>query len=328
MGWWMIASAAISAYSSYTKNKDQTETNKEQSAWNKYNAMMNYSNTMNNLNARMALYEMNAAMTMAAAENTSATTKLIANYNADLLYDAAQYNDKLYEQELQNLWDETGLDLELITLERAKERGEIEAKQSASGTVMGIDSNADVIIDQKTQEALDKFVVRHGADVTAARINNARAKGLWQAEQEIGKVMFEGTIKANTALSNAALASAGMMTEAGIEYAAGSASAAAQLKSGLAGADLTQSQNQTNIDSAFQSGMFSAIGSGISSYLNNSDVDTSSLSTDTSTNSSFDNSGYSYSWNSDYTSQSFSEFDTVDTTDGGYWGSAGTSLLR
>ena len=101
-------------------------------------------------------------------------------------------------------------------MERERERKTIEANQAASGTLMGVGSNAQVLIDQKTQEELDKFIVKHNADIQASRIQNAKAQNLWLGEMEMLKIGYEGQVSAGVAQANANLQAMGTLATTAI----------------------------------------------------------------------------------------------------------------
>jgi hypothetical protein len=268
MAWWMLIPAAVSALSSISEKSSATSQNATQKYWNSYNAQQAYNTDVGNIAAQTAIAKANASLVMASANVNVGINQARLEFNKSNILEAAMYNDSLFADELDLLWEQAGLDTQLLTMQRARERGEIEADQSASGTVMGQDSNADVIIDQMTQEALDKLVVKHGADLSAKRVSDARARSLWEAGNEVKQIAFEGRMFEIATKTGAAMQSAGILTENAISGMAGMSSATSRLKSGLAGADMQYSQNQSRIGSNFRTGMFSAIGQGVSSYMN------------------------------------------------------------
>lgn len=284
--WWVPM--AISAASAIANRASSSSQNKNQAAWNRYNAESQYGiDTLNNSTA-LALGQMNAALAMKAGDVNAAlalhsgkidslVAQRTADYNAAMLTATAQYNDSLLESELSSMWETAELDLMLLDNQRQVERGQIVAEQAASGTVIGEGSNADVLIDQRTQAELDAFVVRHNADVQAASISNARAQGMWEAQVGVQHTIWQGQmesyyavanseIRAQGIKANAALDSAAMGASSSINYWAGTQSANLRRQAGIAGASLNYNQNQQTISNNFVQGMFSAAASGASRY--------------------------------------------------------------
>lgn len=264
MAWWIPV--AISAASTVANASSKTSQNKSQRSWNTYNVNMQYTTDMNNIATQNAIAGVNASMALAAGQINASVALKTSKLNAQIIGATALYNDALMEEEEKVMWDAMELDLELMENERAVERGAILADQAASGVVMGQDSHADVITDQKTQEALDAFVVRHNADISAAKISNARAKGLWEADMAIKKTIYDGQMSAWSSTANAGLKAAGIAATAKISALAGTMSANSRRTSGLAGASMTYSQNRTDITNGFVNGLFSAASSGAQSY--------------------------------------------------------------
>jgi len=269
MSWWEYIPAVISAVGSITSYSSGKSQNERQLSYNAYNTVEGYKVSMANIDSAMTLGKMNAMMLMNAAElKTAANSKAIA-FNADMIRATTAYNDLLYEEDLSRLWEDAGLDQQILHLERARERGAMEATQAASGTLMGQDSNADVIADQMTMEALDSFVIQRNADSKAKDILNARARSLWEGEMSIRKIMWEGELDNYVTTSNARSQAAGSMLETLITGQANQLSAKYQLQSGLISGQNTFAGNNTQLTNAFSSGMFGAVGQGIETYYRN-----------------------------------------------------------
>jgi hypothetical protein len=262
--WWVPM--AISAASSVVQASSASKQNKQQAAWNRYNAQMQYQTDMTNIGAQTAIAGFNAKMAMMAGKMSAGVTKKMAEFNAQQTWATTLFNDALYEEELSLLWDAVDLDLAQLENQRAVERGQILAAQAASGTVMGQDSNAQVVINQRLQEEMDAFIVRHGADVQANKIARERAAGLWQGEMAVRKILYEGAMGAYAATANANLQAAGILGESAISAAAQKKSAMFRLQAGMAGADMQYNQQQTGIQANLVSGLFSAAGQGFSNF--------------------------------------------------------------
>lgn len=264
MIWWIPM--AISAASSLSGAASKTAQNKSQAAWNSYNANMQYGTDMTNVMSQLALAKVNASIAMQQSVVQQKAIKGTTELNSKIIYETTLYNDALYEEELSMLWDSVGLDLKQLENQRAVERGGLVAQQGASGTVIGEGSNEDVVVHQKTQEAMDAFIVRHNADAKAASISNARAQSMWQGDMQIKKTLYEGAVNMTVASANGQAQAQGAMISAQIGATAGAYSAGQRWQAGSQGASMTQSMNQQQINSNMASGLFGAAASGVGSY--------------------------------------------------------------
>lgn len=266
MAWWLAIPAVLSAISSISQSGQQSQNAYAAGSWSRYNAQMGYNNTLGNLRSQMHLSKFNAALSMRAGSAAASAAAGAASYNAQMIHSTALYNDSLLEEELRLMWSGSELEIEQIEKQRARERGDIIATQAASGTVIGVGSNEDVIVAQKTQEAMDAFIVRHGADLQAAKITNARTQGLWQGQAQIAKVLYEGRLGAASAMNNAKAQAAGGLAQAAIGGLATLTSARYRLKAEMAGADLSQMQGLQQSQNTLFRGLFNAAGQGVSAY--------------------------------------------------------------
>jgi len=264
MAWWIPM--AISAASSLMQAGQASAQNKSQLGWNRYNAQMRFKTDMTNIAASHIISGINASAVAAAGAIQATAIEQTAKFNANMIRQTADYNDSLLEEELSLMWDSINLDLQLLDNQRAVERGELRANQAASGVIMDQDSAQDVVVDQKTQEALDAFIIRHGGDIQAAKINNARAQGQWQADAQIVKTIWEGQMGAWAARASAGAQAGAIRASGNIAAAADTISAGYKLKAGMAGSDLGYNQNQTQISNSLMNGIFSAAAQGASNY--------------------------------------------------------------
>lgn len=269
MSWWEYIPAVISAVGSITSASSGKKQNQYQRDINTYNTIEGYRVSMANIDSAVSLASMNAALMLGLQDQKSTLIRKTASFNADMIRATTQYNDLLFEQELSDLYETNELDQEVLHLQRARERGAIEASQSASGTLMGQDSNADVIMDQMTMEALDSFILQRNADKKAKEILNARARSSWEGEMAARKILWEGEVEAMSSTLSTRAQAAGSLIEAGITAGANRTSAKYQLDSGLLSGQNTFSSNQTQLDNSFAQGMFGAVGQGITTYYKN-----------------------------------------------------------
>jgi len=237
---------------------------------------------------QMEAGKFNAQLEVMGADFNSEVIQRMTQYNASLIRATTDYNTSLLEDELEMMWEAADLDLALLDNQRSVERGAIEATQAASGTVMGVGSNAEVLIDQKTQADLDAFVVRHNANREAENINIQIQENVFNGQLAWQQTMFKGAmdsystrvnagIRAAGALGNAALGAAGtlgnaamgaaaIMGETMISGAAQRQSARYAYNSGMAGASMQYNQNKTQISNNLVNGLFGAAAWGAGNY--------------------------------------------------------------
>jgi len=269
MGWWMAIPAIISVASTIYKTVSATEQAGIQQQWQIYNANMGYNTALSNINSQLGLAAFNAAAARKAASAAASAQASVGAYNASIIRATALYNDKLFEEDLRLLWEKNDLDMLLIEKQRARERGGILAAQSASGTVMGVGSNREAIIAQKTQEELDKTIVTHNAEIQAAKIQNARAQSMWNAEVKARAVAWEGSVSAAVTMANANAQAASMLAQSAFSGRAQLQTAEYQRQAGIWGSAFDAASNRQSIWNNFMGGMFNSINSGIRSYYAN-----------------------------------------------------------
>lgn len=303
MSWWFAVPAVLQGISAITQANSASKQNQSQYATNMYNAQMGYSQAKENSMNQMMIAGMNYGMASGAAKlnlklaefnadiikmSTDFNIKVLESssiHNGAIIEATTGYNNSLLDTEIADLWESMDLDIAHLQNQRAREQGQIVAIQSASGTVIGEGSNADVVIDQKAQAALDELVVRHGANREVEQVRNQQAKNTWEGQMAINNLMWEGQ------LQKASMQYEGMMgqmsTLAGgmVNYANQMAGAAANYGSSMIGAyaglqsagnqygaDVYNAgqafnQNKTGIRSNMLSGLYGAIGTGVSGYF-------------------------------------------------------------
>jgi len=302
MSWWWAGVAAVQAVGSLVQANSQASQNKSQLAINQYNATMKYNTEMNNISAGLKIAGVNAAMAGAAANLNMQLAAYNANtirdvseynneiiaqsvgYNNNLIAATTGYNNSLLEEEIGDIWEAAELDVALLEQQRARERGEAVAIQAASGTVIGTGSNADVIIDSMTQEALDTLIIRHGADKQAEQVRREQARNsymgtlemqrlLWEGQVQIQKNAYEAEQAARTTLVGGAVQSQNMLMQsmantAGslIQAQAGQQSARQGLSANMWNASMSYNQNRSTIQSNMVAGLFNAASTGIAGY--------------------------------------------------------------
>lgn len=147
----------------------------------------------------------NAKLIKAQAKVQGEARYQIAQYNSELLNQIAAYNSLLYSSEIDSIMEALELDSTVLRIGQEKARGTVEAIQGASGTVLGQDSNADVLIQMKADEALEQLVMRTNADTKAKSLLNAAAQGEWQARMEGQKMLYEAKVSGEADMLTASM---------------------------------------------------------------------------------------------------------------------------
>lgn len=277
MVWVTVALAAASAIGSVISANSASKQNAVQSDWNQYNAQTNYNTSMSNIASQTMIGMFNASVSKRTGEIEANRQLQTAAYNSQIISMTTKYNSSLLEEEVRLLWEAEGLDQSILAQQRASERGNLLAFQSASGTTTGFGSNKEAIISQMTQEGMDSFVIRHNADIQASKIADAMAQNVWQGNMEIQRTMWEGEMGAYVSRSNASNQSIGTLMNTMLASRANTASAQNQLISGMAGAEMTQDQNQFQISQNMTQGLFNSASSVVSGYYQDKSFSENSL---------------------------------------------------
>jgi len=267
VAWLAIIPAAISAIDAVSRYSQTSSGIESQSAWRSYNANMGLQTSFNNIISQNQIAQINAEAAISLGKTQAAAALGAAGYNESLLRATTQYNDLLFEEELQSLWEQADLDLKLLEQQRAQERGAIIAGQAASGTVIGEGSNEDVLIYQGTQAALDAFVVRHNADIKAAEIMNARARNLWEGEVQANKIRYEGRLSATVAMANANIGAMTGLAGQMISSQAAQKSAWSNYIAQSYGLNQEQTYSEQQAKNQLTQGLFTSAGQFASAYF-------------------------------------------------------------
>lgn len=284
MGWWQAIPIAISAASAIYGANSASKQNTGQRGIGIYNSTAQRDITLTNIMSQMAIGKFNAQAAMASAEYSTGAQKKVARHNAAVIQSTVEYNNSLLDYEESLMYEAMDLDLVHLVRDRARERGMMRAQMGASGTVIDDGSNLEVLTDQKTQEALDIFTIRHGADIQASKIANAKASNTWNGDIQAAKIIWESEVGAQVTLNNAALQAQSMLLSSGLAAWAGRKSASIQYGANMYGAQTGYNTNQAKINNQLTSGLFEAAGQGVyTAYKNKS---TSSLNTGSLINTS------------------------------------------
>ena len=269
--WIPIAVAAGSSMLGGYLNSQATESNANASQ----TAALTNANSVKNtgiLNATMIgnLGKYNANLQMASSRVASDSLLAVARYNAGLQQSVSAFNISLMENELPLLMDQYELDSLHIKQERAREKGSIIATQAASGTVIGIGSNAEVVIDQETQAALDQTVLRHNLDITTTNLLNSISSQKYTTQMAIEKTMFEAQVGSYNTLTQGRMNAMGTMGQTLIDRNTTLANAEANAGTLISQGNAAYTTGQNQSSSQLWSGVLSGIGTAATMYAGNS----------------------------------------------------------
>lgn len=207
MSWWLAVPAIASAASSLigagvSSSAARSEGQRAQAyaSWNANNQTL-WGQEQAAMISKAASINASTLMSQASA-NIGLNNQAIA-YNVAQIQAANQYNTSLMEEEVDLLFDQLELNQHMLHVDSAKAIGSEVARQSASGTVIGEGSNAEVVSSMMAESALADAVLFANAQDKANVIQNSIAKSNWEAIQAINKVQFEGRLNNQASMINA-----------------------------------------------------------------------------------------------------------------------------
>jgi len=224
-----------------------------------YNSRMNLQAGLINANAITAATMASNAATWALAQIGAHDTMAITEYNADLKMLVADYNAQVISQEAYYIWDAANTDVTLIERDLARTKGDILVSYGASGAQINeTDSVADAMIAAGTEAELNKFIVRHGADIQATKIRNEAARSRWDGYVAAQQITYEGSMSAQGQLLQAGVNIAGNTAQGRINaattFANAQIGASNTMFAGMSDAASYRAQGQQ----AFTNGLFQA----------------------------------------------------------------------
>jgi hypothetical protein len=192
--WWALASAALSVAGSMQSAVSARAEAARSAAYSGYNseAQLAWGAEQSAMIAQSSMF--NAYLVRQQAAYNSKLNAAATEYNIQTLQSTNAYNAQLYGEEIDSLMEQLELDTELLHTDYAKAVGATLANQSASGTIINQDSNADVIIAMKAEEALMNLVLDTNAQTKIAGITNAIAQGEYETTAAIQNLAWEGQL--------------------------------------------------------------------------------------------------------------------------------------
>jgi len=265
---------------------DRQQANAE--AWAAYNNQSQYNTSMANIQTGVAIAGLNAYLARQAGQTQAAQIKAAALYNSNMISLTTEYGVELLEDQLTQVWNAHSLDSTQIEMYRHREQGTLVANMGASGTLVEGGGNQAVLVDQRTQEAMDLAVIKNNADRSAADISNAIAQGRWEGKVAIQQTMWEGEQQAFAAMYNAEVQAVGSVGSAVIQSGADMYNAKQAFMTG--GYDITNAAynyEQQN-KQAMVKGLFTAAASyGAGAYARKIPGSTGTIATSTNNYTSF-----------------------------------------
>lgn len=264
---------------------NHSEAGANSAEWQEYNGKVNYYNAQANIKSETAITEANASTLATVTGYQNRSIMADADTNIAILQATTLYNDSLLDDELALVWEQAGLDIKLLADQRSRERGTIVANQAGSGTMIGEGSNADVLIDQKTQENLDAFVIQYGADIRAGQIIDTKNKNLWEGEMAIKKLSWESEKATQLNSTNAQIQIESMAAQQNIKNISSNITASSAKTAASAGAAQTISNANMQASNTLVGGLFGAASSAVTEYYANKPTGSSGAGTGSGTSS-------------------------------------------
>ena len=191
---------------------------KNQAAWNSYYSRENAAAAREtgkwNADSVKKTAEFNNAAAMAAVGMEVDTTLAIAKYNAALRVSLADYNAEVLENEAKYVAESAELDTDLLDLATKQYIGSARNSYAGAGVRLDEGTTKDMIVDARTQQELQAFIIRHNADVEMTRLVNAASMGRWQGEVEAATILFDAKLTGQTALTRTKLGVLGSTMQA------------------------------------------------------------------------------------------------------------------
>jgi len=219
-GWGTAIGAVVGGVGGFISGGAADRQQANAMAWASYNRQSQYNTSMSNIATGLAVAGLNAKLARQAGQAQAAQIQAAALYNSNLISLTTEYNVELLDDQLTQVWNAHSLDSNQIEMYRARERGTLVANMGASGTLVSGGGNQAVLVDQRTQEAMDLAVVLHNANSSAASISNQIAEGRWNGKVAIQQTMWEGEQAAWSAMYNAEVQAIGSVGSAVIQSGA------------------------------------------------------------------------------------------------------------
>ncbi|MGD9156922.1 MAG: hypothetical protein PVG39_00820 [Desulfobacteraceae bacterium] len=214
--WGIIASAASSSTSSLLSYGYNMQNADNVLALAKANSAALAKLGDSQAGAILAMGKVNAMISLGLGEMEYELIMEKAKFNAKVSSMIGDYNAHLLEDEARLIWNQADLDEERLEEEYARAEGHMQVGFGASGVIMDQDSPLEAIIGLRTQGAMDKFILRHNADIKAGKVLDAAARSRWEGNFAAQQMIIEGQLNAFNSYANRYLSAAGSIAQANI----------------------------------------------------------------------------------------------------------------
>jgi len=258
-----VGTALYSAFSSYSANRRNAKLADE---WAQYNAAIAAGVGRANAQAASNFANVNAAMVMMGAQAEAAMASQMAAYNAGIRLQVAEYNARMIENEIPVLWDQANLDIFNLGQEMDQLVGSNRAMYGASGVRLDEGTPLDVEVSNRTQEAMEVAIIRHNADVSAARLVDQAAKSRWEGQVEAGQIMYEGRMSGALSLARGTMQAGGILAQGSYDSAMLKYNAAVNSRQITMGGRIKAADYRAAGDRALVDGLFHSASQGASMW--------------------------------------------------------------
>lgn len=205
MAWGTIMAMAELWNSGYQSTVSGANANITQE-WGEYNAEVAQENAAFNAAAIEELGWINNQFLQLSTEAQAVATEELGIFNASLRILAAEQNTQLLEKEAGLVWEKQGLDQFLLGQEVSKVIAASRNAYAGAGIEVNVGAPVDLLIDQKTQAALESHVIRYNAEIAMDKLLDAAAIGEWEAEMEATSIIYSAKSSADLMRTNAEIA--------------------------------------------------------------------------------------------------------------------------
>ena len=258
-----VASAIYGAVSTSQANKRNAQLTNE---WAQYNAAVAQGVGRANAQSARDFAVLNASMATLGAQTEAAIAVKAAEYNAGIRLQVAEYNARMIEKEIPLIWDQANLDIFNLGQEMDQLIGSNRAMYGASGVRLDEGTPLDVEISNRTQEAMEVAIIRHNADVAAARLVDQAAMSRWEGQVEAGQIMYEGRMSGALSLARGTMQAGGMLAQGSYDSAMIKYNAAVNSNQITWGGKIKAADYRAAGDRALVDGMFNAASRGAQAY--------------------------------------------------------------
>lgn len=261
---------AVSAIASGISGSNAAKRNARNTlAMSLYNSQESLRMGVVNANAITAATNASNAATWAVAQIGAKDTWDIAQYNADVRMLVGNYNSDVLLQEARYVWEAANADVTLLERDLARTKGNILTSYGASGAqINATDAVAMALTDAGTEAEINKFIVRHSADIQAAKIKNEAARSRWDGFMAAQQILYEGGMSSMGQYAQAGINIAGNTAQGRIDAASTLYNAQTQSRGMFYGGQVQAREYNAQASQAMTNGLFQAGASIASSYIN------------------------------------------------------------